>query len=69
MTDKREPLERIWYIIVDRQGEEMRTNSEREANIAFRSGAIITTVREIQMLLDDETLIVTRAYCDMKWRD
>ena len=25
--------------------------------------------REIQMILDDETLIVTRAYNDMKWKD
>lgn len=59
-------MPKTWYLIVDQKGEEIRTESQREADTAFRSGAIVTTVREIQMLLDDETLIVTRAYSDMK---
>ena len=62
-------MNKTWYLIADKDGEEIRTDSEREATIAYRSGAIVTTVREIQMILDDETLIVTRAYNDMKWKD
>lgn len=59
-------MPRTWYIIVDQKGEEIRTENEREAVTAFGCGGIVTIVREIQMVLDDETLIVTRAYSDMK---
>lgn len=59
-------MEKTWYIIVDQKGEEIRSESEKEAKTAFECGGIVTNVREIQMILEDETLIVTRAYTDMK---
>ncbi len=39
-------MEKAWYLIVDRMGEKIRTESWREAKTALRSGAIVTVVRE-----------------------
>jgi len=58
-------MERTWYIIVDQDGEEIRTSSEREARIAFRSGGIVTIVRENRMSIEENMLVLTRVYIDM----
>lgn len=58
-------MERTWYIIADQQGEEIRTENAREATTAFRSGGIVTIVREHDMFVD-EMLVRTSVFVDMK---
>ncbi len=58
-------MERTCYIIVDQLGEEIRTENIREANTAFRSGGIVTIVREYDMIVE-EMLVRTSVFVDMK---
>ncbi|MGL6226431.1 MAG: hypothetical protein ACRC10_07385 [Thermoguttaceae bacterium] len=57
-------MERVWYIIVDQEGERIRTDCEREAKTAFRSGGIVTIVHETIMYVG-ETMVSTRVFVDM----
>jgi hypothetical protein len=59
-------MPKIWYLIADKTGEEIRTESEREAQTALRSGGIVTIVREVQLFINADTLVLTRVYSSMK---
>ena len=59
-------MERIWFIIVDQNGEEIHTSSVREAETAFCCGGIVTMVREQDMDADDDILVRTTLFIDIK---
>ena len=58
-------MEKTWYIIVDQKGEEIRSESEKEAKTAFECGGIVTIVREHDMYIDG-MLVRTSVFIDMK---
>ena len=58
-------MERTWFIIVDQDGEEIRTSNVREAKTAFSCGGIVTMVREQDMDVDD-ILVRTSLFIDVK---
>lgn len=59
-------MERTWYIIVDKDGNEIRTTNKREAQTAFRCDGIVTIVRETRMTVDDKNYALMRVYIDME---
>ena len=58
-------MKKVYYIIVDQDGEEIYSASEREARIAFRSGGIVTIVHETIMYVDN-VMVSTRIFIEMK---